>query len=126
MAAAVVELKAGASNEVPDCTGNEDFTSAGEVRDPCGGMHGYATNVIVPNLDLTGMEAAAHFDSEGSEFLDDCGAAHAAGRAVEGGKKAVAQRLDLASAETRQFLTHRLVVACQQNAPIAVATSTSR
>lgn len=33
-----------------------------EVCDPCGGMHGYATNVIVPNLDLAGVEAAAHFD----------------------------------------------------------------
>jgi hypothetical protein len=121
VAAAVVELKAGACDEVPDCTGNEDFTGAGKVRNPCGGMHGYATNVIIPDLDLAGMEAAAHFDSKGSEFLDDCGgAAHAAGRAVKGGKEAVAKRLDLASAVTRQFLTHRLVVPCQQNAPIAV------
>ena len=72
-------------------TGNEDFTGTSEARDPCGRVHGYATNVIVPDLDLAGMEAAAHFDSKGSEFLDDCsGAAHAAGRAVKGGKKAVA------------------------------------
>src|SRR4051812_28554308 len=116
-----MELEARAGDEVADCTGNEDFTGTGEARDPCGGMHGYATHVIAPNLDLAGMEAAAHFDSKRPEALDDCGgAAHASGRAVEGGKKAVTQRLDLASSEARQFLTHRLIVPCQQNAPIAV------
>jgi hypothetical protein len=86
-----MELEARAGDEVAHCNGDEDFTGTSEARDPCGGVHGYATDVIVPNLDLAGMEAAAHFDSKGSEFLDDCsGAAHAAGGTVEGGKKAVA------------------------------------
>ena len=65
MAAAVAELKAGAGNEVPDRTGNEDLARTGKVRDPRGGMHGYATNVIVSDLDLAGMQAAAHFDPQG-------------------------------------------------------------
>jgi hypothetical protein len=97
-----MELESRAGDEVADCTGNEDFTGTSEARDPCGGVHGYATDVIVPNLDLAGMEAAAHFDSKGSEFLDDCsGTAHAAGRAVERWQK-VAQRFT-SSAEARQF-----------------------
>ena len=64
MAAAVMELETRAGHEVPDSTGNEDFTGTSKVRDPRGGMHGYATNVIVPDLDLAGMEAAAHIDSK--------------------------------------------------------------
>ena len=51
---------------VPDRTGNEDLARTGKVRDPRGGMHGYATNVIVSDLDLAGMQAAAHFDPKGS------------------------------------------------------------
>jgi hypothetical protein len=27
-------------------------------------MHRYSANIIVPDLDLAGMEAAAHFDSQ--------------------------------------------------------------
>jgi hypothetical protein len=80
-----MELEARARDEVPDCTGNEDFAGTSEIRDPCGGMHGYATNVIAPDLDLAGMEAAAHFDPKGPQSLDDRGgAAHAGSRTLFG------------------------------------------
>ena len=56
MAAAVLELKARAGDKVTDSTGDEDFTGASEVHDPSGGMHGYATNVTLSELDLSSCE----------------------------------------------------------------------
>jgi hypothetical protein len=117
-----MELKARARDKVSDCAGHEDLTGTSEIYDPCSGMHGYTTNIIVPDLDLPRMEAAAHLNTKWPEFLDNCGsAAHSAGWAIKGGEKAVAERFDLSPAEAGQFLAHRLVMSCQQNAPIPVA-----
>ena len=66
MAAAVAELKAGAGNGSRTVLETRTSPVPGKVRDPRGGMHGYATNVIVSDLDLAGMQAAAHFDPKGS------------------------------------------------------------
>jgi hypothetical protein len=98
--AAVLELEARTGDQIADCTGNEDLTGPSEVCNPCSGMHGYATNVIVPDLNLAGMEAAAHFDPQRPKLLDDCGsAAHTAGWAIKSSKKAVAECFYLSSAE---------------------------
>ena len=114
MATPVMELQARTGDEVADRAGNEDFTSASQIGDPCCGMHRYAADVIVANFDLAGMEAAAHFDPKWSKSLNNCsGAAHTSGGSIKGGEKAVAQRFHLSSAEACQFLTHRLVMSRQ-------------
>ena len=71
MAAPFAELQARSGDEIPHGAGNEDFTSTSQIGDPCCGIHGYTTNVIAPHLNLSGMKAAAHFDPQRFQFLDD-------------------------------------------------------
>ena len=122
LTAAVLELQAGAGNEVANGAGDEDLSAAGQFRDARRDVDSDAADVVAHDFDLAGMEAAAHLDAERPHPLDDCrSAAHGAGGAVERREKAVAEALDGAPAEARDFVPYRLVVPIEQNMPFTVA-----
>ena len=73
-------------------------------------------------LALAGVDPGAHRDAGGARALGDLErAAHRAGRAVEGGEEAVAERLDLLAAVAGERGAHERVMAVEQLAPAAVA-----
>jgi hypothetical protein len=119
--AEILELDAGASDQILDRAGDE-YVGAPEVRDPRCDVHGDATDVARLQLDLAGVEAAPHYDAEWPHRLGDRrSAAHRAGWSVKGREKPVAKIFDLLSAKPDELLTHRFVVPIEQSAPLAVA-----
>ena len=119
--AEILELDAGASDQILDRAGDE-YVGAPEVRDPRCDVHGDATDVARLQLDLAGVEAAPHYDAEWPHRLGDRrSAAHRAGWSVKGREKPVAKIFDLLSAKPDELLTHRFVVPVEQSAPLAVA-----
>ena len=119
--AEILELDAGASDQILDRAGDE-YVGSPEVGDPRRDVHGDATDIARLQLDLAGVEAAPHCDAQWPHRLRDRrSAADRAGWSVKGRQKPIAKIFDLLSAKADELLTHRIVVPVEQSAPLAVA-----
>ena len=91
MPPAVVELKAGARDEVLDRPGDEHLAGQRLRGDRSSHLDGNALNVPVREQHLAGVQARANLGAERSQLAGDrAGAADRAGRAVEDRKQPVA------------------------------------
>jgi hypothetical protein len=85
-------------------------------------IHGDATDVFASDLNFSGVNAAPHFNPEWLDgFSNGLRTANTPSRAVEGGKKAVAQSLDLAAAVARELLSHNPIVLADHLDPTPIA-----
>ena len=120
--AAIVELEAGADDEVLDRARDEDLAGAGERRDPCADVDREAGDVVRLDLDLADVEPGPDLEPElGDLVADRRGTADRPGRAVEGGQDAVADDLDLGPAEPIELAPDDPVVVREQPLPAGVA-----
>jgi hypothetical protein len=63
-------------------------------------VNGNAADIVADRFTLAGMEPGADFDAKRPDLVGNgAGAAHATRRTVEGGKNAIAGRLDLMTAK---------------------------
>ena len=68
-------------------------------------------DIVSHKFDLSGVQSSTDFDPELSDSVADiAGATNCARRAVENRDKGIADGIDLASAETRQLLSHQSVM----------------
>src|SRR2546427_6518210 len=94
--AAVLELEAGARDEVFHGARDEDLAGLGVCRYAGAGVDGDAHHLAVDELALAGVQAGAYFESELAHGLADrAGTADCAAGSVERGQKAVADGVDL-------------------------------
>src|SRR5438132_4332121 len=122
MSSAVVKTQTRPGNKIAHRIGDEDLASACHFGHARRDVDGDTANIVALNLDVAGMEAAAHIHAERAHSLDDRrGAAHGAGRPIKGREKAVAQSLHLAPAKPAKLLADSIVVPIAQKAPVAVA-----
>jgi len=116
-----MEPQAGAGYEVAHCAGDENLSASGQLRDARRDVDGDPRNIAVLDVDLSGMEPAAHLNAERANLLDDGrGATHGAGGTVKGRQKAIAQGLDLAASETGELLADDIILAIEDSAPAPV------
>ncbi len=103
MAATIIrETPAGADHEVGHGTRDEHLSGLRCGLDTGGDVGGDATDIIAASLDLTGVRTDSNLDSKESEPLWQLGSTpDRSGRPVEGCKKPVAGRLDLAAPVNR-------------------------
>src|SRR5712691_1020689 len=124
MQTAVAEAQARASDEVAHRARHQRLAGFGHRGDARGDMHGNAADIVAFQLDLAGVESAAHADPKRlHHFGYRRGAAHGAGGAVEGGEKPVAEVFHFMPAKPRELLAHGFVMSIEQRAPLAVARS---
>ena len=84
-------------------------------------MDGDADDIVSLDLDLSGMQPAAHIHTEWAHPLDDRrGAPYGAGGSVEGREKSVAQSLHLTAAKSGELLADRVVMSIAEKTPAAV------
>src|SRR5262249_26067496 len=84
--------------------------------------NGQPADLLADDLALARVKPAAHLEIERPHFVPyPARAADRARGSVEGGKEAVAGRVDLASAESRQLASRRRVVLAQHVAPAPIA-----
>src|SRR4051812_43618075 len=62
--AAIAELNARAGDQIGDRSGDQHFARAGKRANPCADVHADATDVVAPQLDLTGVEPGAQLEVE--------------------------------------------------------------
>ena len=116
--AAVGELDARTGDQVFDGARDQYFATSCHCGDACADMHGYSRDIVSDDLALARVEPCAHLDPERQDgALNRTCAANRAGRAVERGEEAIACRVDLPSAEAREFFPYGAVVCFQQVAP---------
>src|SRR4051794_17770537 len=116
--ARVAEAQPGADDERRDRARDEHLVGAGQGGDARGDVDGQAADVVLPALDLAGVQAGAHAEAAGGQGVaDPHGAADRARRAVEGGQCPVAERLDPAPAEALDVAARDLVVGVEQRPP---------
>ena len=115
MLSPILELDAGARDEVCDGPRHEYLRRAGDRGDAGTEMDCDSADVLAAQFDLSGVNPGADFDPEGSDSVPDCaGAIDRAGGPVEGGQRAVAGCLDLDAAKTAQLRAYDSVVAVEQ------------
>lgn len=91
-------------------------------RDPGGHMHRNAAHIVGADFDLPGVKAGADFDPQRPNRGDQRQRAmDGASRPVEGGKKSIAERLDLGAPEARQLAAEYRMMGVEQLAPTLVA-----
>jgi hypothetical protein len=115
MLAAILELEPGASHEVGDGAGYEDFARPGQRRHALSDVNCDSTDILAAKLHLTGVQSSAYFDAESADSRADrlC-ASHGAGRAVEGRQDAIAGRVHLATAMAVEFPRDEFVMAVEE------------
>ena len=87
----------------------------GERRDACGDVDRDAGQAVPVDFDLTGVHAGSDLESQLSHgFADPQGASQRPGRPVERCEEPVAGRIDLATAEPFEGLSHLGVVPAQE------------
>src|SRR5581483_8043003 len=85
-------------------------------------MDGHSGDAVASKLDLPGVDAGTDLDVERPEGVAyGEGALDGATGTVEGRQEAIAGGIDLPTAETLELLSHRLVMALEQVAPVSVA-----
>src|ERR1700683_1322388 len=89
-------------------------------------MYGNAADIVADHFALACMQPGANIDAEWPDLLGNgTGAAHPAGRAVEGGKHAVAGAFNLIAAEALEIAPDGSVRTIKQVTPAAVAERNS-
>src|ERR687891_1264345 len=68
---AISERNAGPGYKVLDRGRDDDFARPGAGRHPLGHVDGNATNVFSPHLDLAGVEAHPHLDTQSLEAVSN-------------------------------------------------------
>ena len=122
MLSAVLELDAGARDEVCDGSRHEYLRRAGEGGDASTEVDCDSADVLAAQFDLSGVNPGADFDPKGCESVADrAGAIDRAGGPVKGRQRAVAGCLDLDAAKTGQLRAHDSVMVVEQVPPALVA-----
>src|SRR6478736_8398288 len=122
MSASFVEAETRPGDQILDSSGYQHLARPGERRDAGGDVDGDALHVVAGDLDLTCMEAAADFNVESTDRLDNgAGTTHGTCRAIERGEKPVPKRSHFVAPEAREFPPHRRVMRFEQIAPALVA-----
>src|SRR5438067_6035212 len=122
MLAVVIELDAGAGDEIPHSLRDQHLTRRRRCRPACGDVHRNAAELVADSLALGGVDAGTYVEPEQRRrVLDRAGAADRARGAVERRHEPVAGRVDLDAAEALKLTPDRLVVPLEQLAPAAVA-----
>ena len=86
------------------------------------GVDSHPADVVADELALAGVQARSQLDVQRSHLIrHSTGTANPPRGAIEGGKKAVAHRLDLAAPVALELGAHELVVARKQLTPARVA-----
>src|SRR5262245_27335836 len=99
MGPAVVELEAGADDQLADRARHQQLSGAGQGADPGADVDRHPEDVVAYELDLTGVDPDPDLQPDRRQFVADRGgAADRPGRAVEGGQEPVPHRLDLSPA----------------------------
>src|SRR5450631_1234730 len=89
-------------------------------------MHGDAADVVSDFFAFAGVQATTYLDPERARSSDyRTGALHTSGRTVEGGKKAVTLRADLAAAAPGNRQADSGIMSVEQIVPTAIAESRS-
>src|SRR5215218_6648361 len=98
MDSALEEAQLRPYDEVPDGTRHEHLTRTRQRSDPSADVHAHPGDVIVRQLNLSGVDACTYFDAEPTRPIADLArTADRSRRAVEGGQEAIPHRLDLSS-----------------------------
>ena len=122
LAAAVAEAQPGARHQVLYGARHQHLARTGERRDARADVNGNPTDIVVDHFAFAGMEPSTDFDPKRPDLLGNgAGAADAARRSVEGGKNAVAGRLDLMAAKACEIAPDRGVMTVEEITPAAVA-----
>jgi hypothetical protein len=118
---AVLEAKAGAGDQVLDGAGHQDLTRPGGGRDAGADVDGEPGDLVVPELDLPGVQAGPDREPErGHAAGDRARAPDRPGRAVEGGEEAIARGVDLAPPEAPELAADEVVVSVEEVSPAAI------
>jgi hypothetical protein len=113
-AAAVLEARARADDQVTHCAGDKDFPGAGLAADPRRDVYGTAPDVAVEQLAFAGVDAGADTDAQClGVSAQGLGAADGLRRTVERGEVAVAGALDHCAAESLREVGGDLTEAVQ-------------
>ena len=121
METTVFELNARAHNQVFDGAGDKEFARVRERGHSMGDDHCESCDVLVSELDLSGMNAGAHLETEASAGVADGSCARdSPPRSVEGGQRAIAGRLDQLASEAGQLPIDGGVVAVEDLLPAPV------
>jgi hypothetical protein len=95
----IAELETRARHQVPNSAGDEHLIRASHGGDAGSDMHRNADNAVTCELALAGVQPSAYLKSQRVyPFADGTRATYSAGRAIEGGKQAVASSIHLAAA----------------------------
>ena len=109
-------------HQVAHRLGHGHLGRAGERGDPCADVHREAADLVADPLDLAGVHASAHFETERSNGFDNRGGAvDGAGGSVERGEEPVPGCVDLDPAIAGQERPHRRMMALDKLAPSVVA-----
>ena len=85
-------------------------------------MHREATDVVLDELDLTGVDADTDLQSQNADAVPDRGrTAQRRDRTLESGYEAVPGGVDLVATETIELRPDQAIVLAQQLSPAAVA-----
>ena len=92
MFSSVVEAQGGPRNQVLNRSRGKNLACSGERGDPRSNVDRDTLHVLLSNLYLAGMQAAADFNVQRSDSLGNrARTTYGASRPVEGGEKAVSQ-----------------------------------
>src|SRR5215218_9657173 len=92
---AVLQRDTGAYYQVTDRPGHQDLARAGGGHDPGAQVHGDPAHVVVPQVDLTGVQPRPDLNAAGPQLCPQRqGAADAATRPAKDRQDAVAGALD--------------------------------
>jgi hypothetical protein len=120
--AAVIERDLRARDEVLDRARDEHFACLRLRGDPSTHIYGETRDLLSPDLTLTGVDTAAHFDSKVADRLaDGDSTSNRASGAVEGSEEAVARCIELAPPELVEQPANDGVVVLERLAPAPVA-----
>ena len=120
--AEILELDAGASDQILDRAGDEDVLGAPDVRDTRSNMNGDPAHVVFRQLDLARVHADAHRDLEPAQLIaNGAGAVDRPGGSVECGQEAVAQRLHFPAAISGELAPDGRVMRLEKVTPGLIA-----
>src|SRR2546430_1779983 len=118
MRAAVFEDDARTGHQVFDGARGENLAGIRQSSDPRPNVHRQAADVVPHALALASVHARSDLEAGLTESIADRdGAAHGAGRPVEGGEESVAGRGDLLPSEMRELAADGRVMLFQYVAP---------
>src|SRR5215207_5122174 len=122
--AAILEVDAGAGDEVFDGAGDEDFAGGRVVAHGPADLDGEAAHALraLDEVALARVQPGARLDAEAGRVLrDGAGGAHRARRPVEGGERPLARHVHLAPAEPLDLLADVRAQAADQIVPARLA-----